>query len=397
MSGPRRPPTSVPRPPRDEPMPAAAVDAPVIAPEESPDEAMPHLGLTRRTFVLGLTFVILCVAFLAFVLPQIAGLGDTLDQVKEGNPFWLLVACVFTVLSFGGYVMLFQGVYIRDGFRLSLSESYQITMAGLAATRVFAAGGAGGIALTAWALRRAGMRRRTVADQTLAFLVLIYGVYMAALVACGLGLYFGLFNGSDDWALTLLPAIIGMVAMALALLATLTPPDLQHRLEGYAAGRGRAARFLQHAANIPAAVSAGVRLSIQHARARDPALAGSIAYWGFNIAVLWASFKAFGDAPPWAVIIMGYFVGMLANLLPLPGGVGGVDGGMIGAFVAFGGESKDSIVVAVLTYRVFAFYLPTLPGALAYFQLRRTVSRWSQERATAGSGPGSGDVAAAGA
>jgi uncharacterized protein (TIRG00374 family) len=77
---------------------------------------------------------------------------------------------------------------------------------------------------------------------------------------------------------------------------------------------------------------------------------------------------------------MGYFVGMLANLLPLPGGIGGVDGGMIGAFVAFGGVSHDTIVVAVLTYRLFAFYLPTLPGAVAYLQLRHTVARWAAER-----------------
>jgi uncharacterized membrane protein YbhN (UPF0104 family) len=55
---------------------------------------------------------------------------------------------------------------------------------------------------------------------------------------------------------------------------------------------------------------------------------------------------------------------------------------MIGAFVAFGGESRDSIVVAVLTYRLFAFYLPTIPGAIAYFQLRRTVARWKEQRAS---------------
>jgi hypothetical protein len=53
---------------------------------------------------------------------------------------------------------------------------------------------------------------------------------------------------------------------------------------------------------------------------------------------------------------------------------------MIGAFAAFGGESKDSIVVAVLTYRAFAFYLPTIPGALAYLQLRKTVARWREQR-----------------
>jgi uncharacterized protein (TIRG00374 family) len=348
--------------------------------EVDDDEEMPLIKVTRRTVVLGGLFVVLCIIFLTAVLPQLAGLGDTWKQVKDGDPLWLLVAGVFTAFSFAGYVVLFQGVYVRGGFRLSAVESYQITMAGLAATRVFAAGGAGGIALTAWALRRAGMPKRAVADQTLAFLVLTYGVYMAAVVVGGFGLYFGILPGSQDWAITLLPAIIGVVAFAIALLASLTPTDLQRRLEGYARRHGRVGRLAQKAANLPAAISAGIRISVTLVRTGDPALAGSIAYWGFNIAILWAAFHAFGEAPPWAVIVMGYFVGMLANLLPLPGGVGGVDGGMIGAFVAFGGESKDSIVVAVLTYRLFAFYLPTIPGAIAYFQLRRTVARWKDER-----------------
>jgi uncharacterized protein (TIRG00374 family) len=348
--------------------------------EVDDDEEMPLIKVTRRTVILGGLFVVLCIVFLTAVLPQLAGLGDTWKEVKDGDPLWLIVAGVFTALSFAGYVILFQGVYVRGGFRLTAVESYQITMAGLAATRVFAAGGAGGIALTAWALRRAGMPKRAVADQTLAFLVLTYGVYMAAVVVGGFGLYFGILPGSQDWAITLLPAIIGLVAFAIALLASLTPTDLQRRLDGYAGRHGRVGRLAQRAANLPAAISAGIRISVSLVRAGDPALAGSIAYWGFNIAILWASFHAVGEAPPWAVIVMGYFVGMLANLLPLPGGVGGVDGGMIGAFVAFGGESKDSIVVAVLTYRLFAFYLPTIPGAIAYFQLRRTVARWKDER-----------------
>jgi len=357
-------------------------DVDVVHDEEvDDDEAMPLIRVTRRTVILGGLFVILCIVFLTAVLPQLAGLGDTWKQVKDGDPLWLIVAGAFTALSFGGYVVLFQGVYVRDGFRLSAVESYQITMAGLAATRVFAAGGAGGIALTAWALRQAGMPKRAVADQTLAFLVLTYGVYMAAVVLGGFGLYFGILPGSEDWAITLLPAIIGLIAFAVALLASLTPTDLQKRLEGYANRHGRIGRLAQKAANLPAAISAGIRISVQLVRTGDLALVGSIAYWGFNIAILWASFKAFGEAPPWAVIVMGYFVGMLANLLPLPGGVGGVDGGMIGAFVAFGGESKDSIIVAVLTYRLFAFYLPTIPGAVAYLQLRRTVARWKEERA----------------
>jgi uncharacterized membrane protein YbhN (UPF0104 family) len=198
-------------------------------------------------------------------------------------------------------------------------------------------------------------------------------------VSFGLGLYWGLFIGNAPFALTVIPAFFALVAMALALRMALTPTDLERRREEKAHTGGRVARMAQRAANLPAALSAGIRYAGAQIRAQDPAVLGSVAYWGFNVAILWASFRAVGEAPPWAVVIMGYFVGMIANLLPLPGGVGGVDGGMIGAFVAFG-VSFDNALVAVLTYRAFAFWLPTIPGAIAYFQLRRTVARWHEER-----------------
>ncbi len=92
-------------------------------------------------------------------------------------------------------------------------------------------------------------------------------------------------------------------------------------------------------------------------------------------------FHAFGSPPPFTVIWMAYFVGLLANLLPLPGGLGGVEGGMIGAFVAFGVDFNLA-VLAVLAYRAISFWLPTIPGAIAYFQLRRTVARWRDEQGT---------------
>jgi uncharacterized protein (TIRG00374 family) len=343
------------------------------------DEAMPRVQITRRGLVLGLFFVVSAIAFLYFVLPQLTDLKDTGERVGEGNHWWLAAALLFTLASFGGYVMMFQGVFVRAGSNIDWRASYQITMAGLAATRLFAAGGAGGIALTAWALRRAGMPRRTVADKTLAFLILTYAVYMAALVICGFGLYFDLLPGPGPFAITVVPALFGFAVILLALGLSRVPPDLQRRLEGFARRGGRLARIAQRLANAPAAFSAGMRESMCHVRERDPALLGAIAYWAFNIAVLWACFHAFGDPPPLTVIVMGYFVGFLGNLLPLPGGIGGVDGGMIGAFAAFG-VPLSLVVPGVLAYRIFTFWLPTIPGAVAYFQLRRTVARWREER-----------------
>ena len=347
------------------------------------DEEMPKLRVTRRTVVLGTIFVLLALAFLYFVLPQITGLEETWHRIEQGDPWWLALAFAFTVLSFGGYVALFQGVFMRAGPRLDLRASYQITMAGLAATRIFAAGGAGGIALTAWALRRAGMRRRQVADSTIAFLVLQYAVYMLALIVCGLGLRWGVFAGPAPWAMTVLPALLGAVAITVFLLVALVPADVERRMRDWACRHDhpRLARIAERLATVPAAVSEGTREAIRHLRSKDPALLGTLAFWGFNIAILWASFEAFGASPPWAVLVMGYFVGMLGNLLPLPGGVGGVDGGMIGALVALD-VSFGLATVAVLTYRGFAFWLPTIPGAIAYLQLRRTVHRWREDPRT---------------
>jgi uncharacterized protein (TIRG00374 family) len=102
-----------------------------------------------------------------------------------------------------------------------------------------------------------------------------------------------------------------------------------------------------------------------------------VAWWGFDIATLWACFHAFGASPDKGVIVMAYFVGWIGNTLPLPGGIGGVEGGMIGAFSAFG-VSVETAIVAVLAYRAFSFWLPTVPGGIAYLQLRRTVHRWRE-------------------
>jgi uncharacterized protein (TIRG00374 family) len=345
------------------------------------DEEMPRVHVTRRNLALGVLFVASIVAFLYFVLPQIAGLHDTWKRIEQGSPWWLGAAALFTMLSFGGYVLLFHGIFSPGApRRLTGSEAYQVTMAALAATRLFAAAGAGGLARQAWAMRRAGLPRRMVAVRTITVRVLQYAVYMAAMLVFGLGLYLGLFGGEAPFAMTVVPAIFAAVAIALALLSTLTPTDLQRRLEGFARRRGKLARLAQRLATVPATFSAGVRDAIAHVRARDPSLVGALGYWGFNIAVLWASFRAFGDSPTMAELVMAYFVGMLGNLLPLPGGVGGVDGGMIGACIAFDVPSSLA-VVSVLTYRAFAFWLPTLPGIVAYFQLRRTVARWRAEGA----------------
>ena len=347
--------------------------------DEDHEEHPPRLDISPRNLAGFAVFVVLAIVALYFLLPQVAGLEETWHRLEDGSPVWLGLAVVFTVGMFAGYVLLFQGVYARaaEG-RLTLRESYQVCMAGLAATRLFSAGGAGGIVLTAWAMRGAGLRRRVVADKTISFLVLTYLVYTTCLVVFGYGLRFGVFPGPDPFTMTVIPATLALIATVLGLSIAFVPTDFERRLQTLALRHGRTGRMAQRLATLPATASSGIRDALHHLRSKDPALLGAIAFWACQIAVLWACFEAFGQSPPLAVLVVGFFVGMLGNLLPLPGGIGGVDGGMIGAFAAFNVDTGLA-VVAVLAYRAFTFWLPTVPGVIAYLQLRKTVERWRLE------------------
>jgi uncharacterized protein (TIRG00374 family) len=342
-------------------------------------EEMPRVVFTRKRLLISAVFVISTVAFLYFVLPKVVGLQDTWNRIQRGNVWWFGLALVLEVCSFFGYISLFRAVFARAPSKIDWRESYQITMAGLAATRLFASAGAGGIALTAWALRRSGLDARIAACRLIAFMALLYAVYMATLVIDGLGMYYDVIPVGSPYkvpfAITVIPAIFGAGVIVVFLAVSLLPGDFERLVARWTGGGGRMARIARRIAAAPATAATGVRTAISLVRTRDPYLLGAVAWWGFDIAVLWACFHAFGAAPPKGVIVMAYFVGMVANTLPLPGGIGGVDGGMIGAFIAFGVEGEIAIV-SVLAYRAFAFWLPTLPGALAYLQLRRTVHRW---------------------
>ena len=63
-----------------------------------------------------------------------------------------------------------------------------------------------------------------------------------------------------------------------------------------------------------------------------------------------------------------------AGLLPLPGGIGGIDGGLIGTLIVYGAPAAPT-AAAVLLYRVILFWLPLLVGAVAFASLRRGLDR----------------------
>lgn len=335
---------------------------------------------TKRMLQTGAVVLILLVG-IYFLFPKLVGLGDSVGKLDEADPLWIAVAIAFSIASYATYIALFKAVVGGDALRLTWSETYQINMAGVAATLLFSAGGAGGVALTYWSLRKAGMRRREVARRMIAFVSLHYAFYPLALIVFGLLLRTGVLNGENSVELTIIPASVAGIMIVGGILITLIPADVEGKLMPYAHG-AHTRSFVEWASRVPETLGDGLRFALSlftHPRKGGLAVLGAAGFWAFSIGVLWASFHSLGIHVPLAVVVQGFFLGMVANLFPLaPAGVGAVDAGLIGAFVLFG-LPEETVFPAILIFRLVSFWMPIPPGVVAFFQLRNTVHRWEEE------------------
>jgi uncharacterized membrane protein YbhN (UPF0104 family) len=328
-----------------------------VAPEVStPERTRPQLKWSPAWVAVAAVVALVSVYGAAVA---IGGVGETWALVRSADPAWLLPAALAEALSYAGWIVLLRTVC--DDASVRWRDSVRITFAGVAATRLLATGGAGGIALTVWALRRRGMAAAAVARAEAALLVTIYGLLLAAIAATGLALHFELLEGPSPAALTLVPALLALGAMGsvIVLAATTTRPH-----------RPASARVRWVLSAGPRLLGEGLRHGWALVRRGHFGMAGGLAWWVGDAIVLWCAFRAFGTAPAGGVLVMAYLLGQLGNLLPLPGGVGGIDGAMIGALIALGAPAGDA-ALAVLAYRGVSFWLPTGFGVLAYLSLLR--------------------------
>jgi uncharacterized protein (TIRG00374 family) len=337
-------------------------------------------------------FIVLGIAVaiigLYVLLPKLVGVSDAFQRIGEAKWYWIVIALGFLCVAIMAYGLVFKAVVtggpdagIPPG-RLNLRTVYRITVAGFAGSTFFSAAGAGGLIIVFWALRKAGMEARRAACRMVALLVLLYAFYALSLIVFGILLRTGVLNGAHPTAGTIIPAAIAGIAIILVSTLALIPGDFERRITGLQQQRGRRARLARRFVAIPGTVATGVRTAWDRLRDSDTALlaiTGGILYWAGNIGVLWAAFHAYGVHVPLGVVVQAFFVGMAANVIPSPAaGAGPVDAGMIAAFLLFD-IPKESVFPAVLTYRLIAFWLPALPGIVAYLQLRRTVAGWEQD------------------
>jgi len=326
--------------------------------EALPDELAPRRLLRRFLQVVGLLAVLVLVALLA------PGLGEVRDRLGDAALGWLAVAVALEGLSCGSYLLMFRPVFCR---RMSWRTSAQIAWSELAAGSLVPASGAGGLALGAWILHRGGMPADRIARRSVAFFLIKSSVNFVAVAVIGTVMAVGLVGPDQSLLLTALPAALSLAVIALVLAIPRLGP-------GHDPGP-EASKLQRAVISARRAVIGGTAEAVEILRSRDlPVVAGAIGYWAFDNAVLWATFEAVGADVPISVLLMGYLIGQLGGLLPLPGGVGGIDGGLIGTLVVYGAPAAPT-AAAVLAYRIILFWLPLVGGAIAFALLRRALDQ----------------------
>ena len=235
------------------------------------------------------------------------GLDSLRDRFHGAQPGWLAFAALLEILSCVSYVMVFRGVFCD---RMSWRTSAEIGLAELAANSLFSVGGAGGLALGAWILRRGGLPRDYIAHRTVAFFLITSLANVTFLAIGGLGLATGILHGEHNVLLGLLPAVAAVLIIVLALGA------------GQAAGALQRRSMRAKLAAAAGAVGDGVGEAMRLLKTGDPMIyVGAAGYMLFDVAMLGVCFTAFGhDVPPAGVLLVAYIVGQLGGLIPIPGG-----------------------------------------------------------------------------
>jgi uncharacterized membrane protein YbhN (UPF0104 family) len=295
-----------------------------------------------------------------------------IDRALHASWQLVAVAVLLEAASIAGYVVLLHRVVSRASRQLRLGDSYDITLGGAAATRLLPTAGLGGAAVTVWVLRARGVRTSELVERLLAFLFLLYGVYMSALFAAGAAIAAGLVSVPSGAGLGAVAVAISLAVGLTLLIAAVAPSRLAPLLDRAARRSPRAASAARVIRERLPVVGAASRRAWVELRRPHPALLGAVAWWAFDIGVLATMLHAFGVGLPIAAVVLAYFLGTLLNLVPLPGSL---SGGLAGALIALGAPISGAIA-AVLAYRTLAVWLPAAPGVASLLRLRRSVAAW---------------------
>jgi uncharacterized membrane protein YbhN (UPF0104 family) len=311
-------------------------------------------GKRLRNGIISLVVLVILVGALVLAVP---GLQDVSDRLKEVDPGWIVLAVVLEIASCAGYVLVFRRIFYRIPALLAI----RVALSEMAFGAVLPVGGAGGIAVGAWVVKAKGGSVRRFVERSAVLFLITSGVNAATLALAGLLVGAGVLHAPHHVTLGLIPGLVAAGGVALFWFV----PSLAGRF-ALVEDAGRGVRWLHTTSGV-------VREAKDEIRHPSWRLGGAVAYLWCDIAMLWVAFRAFGDAPPVGALTLAFLIGYLGNVIPVPGGIGALDGGLTAALVLFGSDPA-SAAAAVLVYHAIVLWIPTLLGTIAFLRLRPTIA-----------------------
>jgi uncharacterized membrane protein YbhN (UPF0104 family) len=325
-----------------------AVSAVSISTETS-SRAEPEVGrISVRARLLTTLALVAVIVSLVVALPALNGVARAIAHV---GPPWLALAGALELASCASFVVVFRYFFAA----VPAPAARELAWTEMGSGALLPGGGVGSLAVGGWLLHLAGTPTREIVRNSSSLFFFTSAVNVLALVAGGSLLASGLSNGNDELALAAAPIVLGLGAIAAAMAVARLRRQRPHALE---------------ASHWIGALANGIDDALRAVRHPSWRLLGAIGYLGFDIAVLWTTLSAVGYSPPIAVLLLGYIIGYLANLIPVPGGVGVLEGGLAGTLILYGAPVTQA-AAGVLIYHAIAFWIPSLGGVVAYRLLRR--------------------------
>ena len=294
--------------------------------------------LKRRLITVGALLVAGGTALLA-----VPGLHDAAGKASSVNVLWLAGAVGLELASCASFIAIFRRFFDE----LAAPDARRLAWIEMGSGALLPGGGVGSLAAGGVLLRRGGMSVRQIVERSSGLFFLTSGTNVLALEGGALLLALGVGGGPSGLPLIVFPAALGVAGVVLVLAA---PRSRWHR-----SGRSRALGSV-----VDGIRQAELELVRPHWR-----LLGALGYLGFDIAVLGLICAGVGHPVGIPALLVAYIIGYAANTLPVPGGIGVLEGGLVGALVLYGTPAMPA-TAAVLLYHTIAFWIPSLGGAIAY-------------------------------
>jgi uncharacterized membrane protein YbhN (UPF0104 family) len=312
-------------------------------PEPSPEQRE-RRGRVRHVLQLAVSLgVLLAVVF------AVPSLGSVRHELKAIAPRWIAAGIALEIASCVSFVVVFRAFFDQ----LPASLTRRIAWIEMGSGALLPGGGVTSYALGGLLLSRAGMDRRRIVVRSGGVFWLTTAVNVFALALGAVLLLAHIGHGPDDFAGTLLPLLL------------VTPPTVfiaaSPRLVAHRPQHTTASRWLS-------ALVDGVADAWRAARNPTWRLAGAVGYLGFDMAVLLCLLRGLGYDANCGSLILGYLIGYLATIIPIPAGIGVLEGGLVGTLVLYGAPPAQT-AAAVLIYHAIAFWIPSLGGLGAYTAL----------------------------